>query len=202
MIRNLFCWMVSVALVGFSFGQDPLIKPQVTGEPIKSSEIKPTRLEDNQGNEEVLPAPVIEPAADKPPITIIGLPKSVPAAPNPTPFSEPRGGSASKLPSPSVKNQIGDGVVVLREDKTKYRSENNFSTQVSDYRFEIAKERARARRMRIEAKKWYGVDSARPNVIPNGHVPTYSAYYNGFFSPSVYPINRGQSFYFYQSFAR
>ena len=91
MIRNLFCWMVSVALVGFSFGQDPWIKPQVTGETIKSSEIKPTRLEDNQGNEEVLPAPVIEPAADKPPITIIGLPKSVPAAPNPTPFSEPRG---------------------------------------------------------------------------------------------------------------
>ncbi len=98
-----------------------------------------------------------------------------------------------QLPAPKVEIKP-----VLREDTQVYKStQHNNSMGVSDYRFEVAKEKARARRMRIEAKKWYGIDSSRPSVAPRGHLPTYSAYYNGVFSRPSYQYNRGAQFYFH-----
>lgn len=99
-----------------------------------------------------------------------------------------------ELPQPKAEMEV----VELKADTQKYNSTgHNNIYGVSDYRIEVARERARARRMRMEAKKWYGIDPARPAVAPRGHLPTYSAYYNGVFSRPGYQYNHGASFYFH-----
>ena len=99
-----------------------------------------------------------------------------------------------ELPSPRMEITPVD----LKEDTQKYNSTgHNNIYGVSDYRIEVARERARARRLRMEAKKWYGIDPARPAVAPRGYLPTYSAYYNGVFSRPSYQYNHGANFYFH-----
>lgn len=109
----------------------------------------------------------------------------------------PESSAISELPAPKQP------VIELKEDKSTYRStpHNNFYG-FSDYSIAVARERARARRMRMEAKKWYGIDSSRPAVAPHGYLPTYSAYYNGVFSRPGYQYNRGANFYFYVPVSR
>ncbi len=90
----------------------------------------------------------------------------------------------------------------MSTDTQTYPSARSAHPGVSDYRFEVAKEKARARRLRMEVKKWYGIDSARPTTYPTVHAPIYSAYYNGVFSRPNYYNNSVAPFYFYQSVNR
>ena len=89
----------------------------------------------------------------------------------------------------------------LKEDRSVYRRTPQNTPGISDHRVQVARELARSRRMRMEAKKWYGIDSARPTVVPQGHLPTYSAYYNGVFSRPGYRQNASR-FYFHVPVAR
>lgn len=86
---------------------------------------------------------------------------------------------SGQLPAPRARIQP----IQLKPDTQIYASgEYNNAYGVSQYRVEVAREKARARRMRMEVNKWYGIDPARPVVAPRVDLSTYSAYYNGVFS--------------------
>ena len=112
----------------------------------------------------------------------------------------------TKVPSGTVPatiepvNQVKP--YAMSTDTQTYPSVRSAQPGVSDYRFEVAKQKARARRLRMEVKKWYGIDSARPTTYPTVHAPIYSAYYNGVYSRPNYYNNSVAPFYFHQSVNR
>lgn len=120
----------------------------------------------------------------------------------PTIVAPRRTQSTIELPAPKPEVKV----VELKDDEQAYQSvPRNNQFGVSDYRLEVAREKARARRMRMEVKKWYGIDSARPVVAPRVDLSTYNAYYNGVFSRQGYgygygnynPYQNGNNFYFH-----
>ena len=94
-----------------------------------------------------------------------------------------------ELPEPKKEIQT----VELKEDTQTYRSSGYNKSGVSEYQLAVARERARARRMRMEVKKWYGIDSARPVVSTRGNIGVYSNYYNGV--PSRFGHHYGNPYY-------
>lgn len=109
----------------------------------------------------------------------------------------------NQIPAPSVDAPVKQvKPYAMSIDKQTYSSAGYQYSGVSDYRIQVAREKARARRMRIEAKKWYGIDSARPTTLPSGSIGVYSAYYNGVYSRPHYYNRSATPYYYYQSVNR
>lgn len=172
--------------------------PSSTGfQPVQTADPQPL-AEPKKQKEPLRPVQLQQPQTEQAQIIVPPKKEVQPTfQPRLQPTVQPKAQAQIELPAPRAE------ILELKEDNQVYRSAtHNNSLGVSDYRFEVAKERARARRMRLEVKKWYGVDSARPVVAPRGNLPTYSAYYNGVFSRHSLQYNYGNSFYFHVPVAR
>lgn len=158
----------------------------------------PATIAPTQVDSGTLPAPVqqVQPAASFQP---------APAKLDPTPsFQPPVPVEPAKSFEPTtlspasigpVNDSQDEAGIQLKADTEEYKSGGPASSSVSDYRFEVAKEKARLRRLRIESKKWMGIDSFRPTVVTPGNMAVYSAYYNGFHARPSYNWQRASSSY-------
>lgn len=172
MKRALFSTLALLLAASSAFGQEQSVPSKQDPFAINNATIQSSGFEPTQNT---IPAPVVAvPTRAVPSV-------SVPAA---------------IAPAKQVKPYA------MSTDTQSYPSVRSAQPGVSDYRFEVAKEKARARRLRMEVKKWYGIDSARPTTYPTVHAPIYSAYYNGVFSRPNYYSNSAAPFYFYQSVNR
>lgn len=182
MKRALLSTLALLLAASSAFGQDQFVPSPQDPFATNNATIQSTNIEPTQNT---IPAPAaaapstVMPST-KAPVTIAPA-TTIPAAIEPAKQVKP---------------------YAMSTDTQTYPSARSAHPGVSDYRFEVAKEKARARRLRMEVKKWYGIDSARPTTYPTVHAPIYSAYYNGVFSRPNYYNNSVAPFYFYQSVNR